>query len=166
MTQGRPLLRRTLPGMEVFTIREAAELCGVTYEAMRTRVDRGSVRVSKRRADGARVIPKSELERLELLPGSDVAALTKEVNELRETIKAQRLLTERAESEAAAEQRARELAEQTVHQERAEKQSLALQLDELEQQQSATSMQLERLGQAGFFERRRLLRELRQQQTA
>jgi hypothetical protein len=152
--------------MEALTIREAAELCGVTYEAMRARVDRGSVRVSKRRADGARVIPKSELERHGLLPGADVAALVNEVNELREAIKTQRLLTERAASAAAAEQQARELIEQAMHQERTEKQSLALQLTELEQQQSTTSVQLERLSRAGFLERRRLLRELRQQQTA
>jgi len=150
--------------METFTIREAADLCNMTYEAMRARVDRGSIQAGKRRADGTRVIPKSELERLGLLPGADVAALVKEVNELRAEIKVHRQLTQRAESTATAEQQARELAEQTMHQALAEKQTLALQLTELEQQQTTTAIQLERISSAGFFERRRLLRELREQQ--
>jgi len=34
--------------VETFSIREAAERCGVSYQAMRKRVDRESVRVVKR----------------------------------------------------------------------------------------------------------------------
>src|SRR4051812_10343190 len=119
--------------METFTIREAAKACGMTYEAMRARVDRGTLRAGKRREDGARTIPKSELQRLGLLPGADVAELHVEVNRLREELKTHRLLTERAESATAAERRARELVEQAMHEERAKKQTLAHQLAELEQ---------------------------------
>lgn len=147
--------------METFTIREAAEACGMTYEAMRARVDRGTLRAGKRREDAARIIPKSELERLGLLPGADVAEMRKELDRLREELKAHRSLTERAESATAAERQARELVEQSMHKERAEKQSLALKLDELEQAHDETTVKLQRLTSAGFFVRRRLLRELR-----
>lgn len=147
--------------METFTIREAAEICGMTYEALRARVDRGSLRAGKRREDGARIIPKSELERLGLLPGADVAEMQSELDRLRRELQAHHLLTERAESATAAERHAREIAEQTMHQERAEKQTLALQLRELEEVYDKTTVKLEQLKGARFFARRRLLRELR-----
>ncbi len=47
--------------METLTIREAADACGMTYEAMRARVDRGTLRAGKRREDDARMIPKPKL---------------------------------------------------------------------------------------------------------
>lgn len=149
--------------METFTIREAAKACGMTYEAMRARVDRGTLRAGKRREDGARTIPKSELQRLGLLPGADVAELQIELDRLREELKAYRLLTERAESATAAERQAREFVEQTMHKERAERQSLALQLAQLEQAHADSTVKLQQLSGAGFFARRRLLRELRGQ---
>jgi hypothetical protein len=57
--------------MERFTIRAAAERCGVSYDSLRKRVDRGSVQVVKE--DGLRMIPREELERAGLWPeeGSD-----------------------------------------------------------------------------------------------
>jgi hypothetical protein len=149
--------------METFTIREAAEACGMTYEAMRARVDRGTLSAGKRREDGARIIPKSELERLGLLPGADIAELQRELDRLRRELKTHRLLTERAESETTAERQARELVEHAMHKERAEKQSLALQLHQLEQAQEDTTVKLHQLTSARFFARRRLLRELRAQ---
>ncbi|MBV9802612.1 MAG: hypothetical protein JO130_05455 [Solirubrobacterales bacterium] len=152
--------------METFTIREAAEACGMTYEAMRARVDRGTLRAGKRREDGARTIPKSELQRLGLLPGADVATLRIELDRLREELKTHRMLTEHAESATAAERRARELIEETMHKERAEKQSLALQLRELEQAQESTTVKLQQIATASFFTRRRLLREFRAQADA
>jgi len=152
--------------METFTIREAAEACGMTYEAMRARVDRGTLRAGKRRDDGARIIPKSELERLGLLPGADVVELQKELDRLRQELKTHRLLTERAESTAAAEREAREFVELAMHRERAEKESLALQLRDLEQARDDTAVKLQQLTSARFFARRRLLRELRAQADA
>jgi hypothetical protein len=152
--------------METFTIREAADACGMTYEAMRARVDRGSLRAGKRREDGTRVIPKSELERLGLLPGADVAELQAEVDRLQKELRTHRLLAERAEGQTVAERKARELIEQTMYQERSEKQSLTLQLRELEQAHEDTTVKLTELHGAGFFARRRLLRELRAQACA
>ena len=56
--------------METFTIPEAAERCQVSYEALRRRADRGSVQTVRR--DGVRRIPRTELERIGLWPGSQV----------------------------------------------------------------------------------------------
>jgi hypothetical protein len=147
--------------MDTFTIREAADACGMTYEAMRARVDRGTLLASKRREDGARIIPKRELERLGLLPGADMAELQKELDRLDRDLKAYRLLSKKAESALGAERRARELVEHAVHKERAEKQSLSLQLRQVEEAQQDMAVKLEQLTNAGFFTRRRLLRELR-----
>ena len=171
--------------METFTIREAADACGLTYEALRARVDRGTIRAGKRREDAARVIPKSELQRVGLLPGDEHADLHAEITRLREELQAHRLLAERAQGETAVEREARERIEQALHQERAEKKSAEEELREAEhartdaeaerqaaevkaetEAQVATELrELERrLVQAGFFERRRLLRNLRQRQ--
>ena len=147
--------------MENFTIREATDACGMTYEAMRARVDRGTLRAGKRREDGARTIPKSELQRTGLLPGADIAQLYGEVDRLRHELKAYRLLTKRSQSETAAERQARELIEQSMHRERAEKQTLQAQLEQIERAHVEASGKLEQLTDAGFFARRRILRELR-----
>lgn len=147
--------------METLTIREAADACGMTYEAMRARVDRGTLRAGKRREDGTRMIPKSELQQAGLLPGADVAQLHNEVDRLRRELKEHRLLTERAQSETAAERQAREFIEQSMHQERAEKQTLQAQLEQIERAHVEASSKLEGLTDAGFFARRRILRELR-----
>jgi hypothetical protein len=58
--------------METFTIREAAERCEVSYQAVRKRVDRGSVQVVHK--DGVRRIPQAELERAGLWPGARMGA--------------------------------------------------------------------------------------------
>lgn len=50
----------------VYTIREAADLCGMSRDAMRGRVERGSVRSVLGR-DGLRRIPASELQRAGLV---------------------------------------------------------------------------------------------------
>lgn len=175
--------------MDTFTIREAADACGLTYEALRARVDRGTIRAGKRREDAARVIPKSELQRVGLLPGDEHADLHAEIVRLREELQAHRLLAERAQGETAVEREARERIEQALHQERAERQMTLAEKEsvegelreaeraraeaeaerqaaegkaEAEAQVAAELRKLEcRLAEAGFFERRRLLRELR-----
>ncbi len=147
--------------METLTIREAADVCGMTYEAMRARVDRGTLRAGKRREDGARMIPKSELQQAGLLPGADVTQLHNEVDRLRHELKTHRLLTERAQSQTGAERQARELIEQSMHRERAEKQTLQAQLEQIEQAHVEASSKLDELSGSGFFARRRILRELR-----
>lgn len=107
------------------------------------------------------MITKSELRQAGLLPGADVAQLHGEVDRLRHELKAHRLLTERAQSETATERQARELIEQTMHRERAEKQTLQAQLQQIEQAHVEASGKLEQLADARFFARRRILRELR-----
>ena len=147
--------------METFTIREAAERCQVSYEALRRRADRGSVQTVQR--DGVRRIPRAELERVGLWPGpksdapEEVQRLHDELDHARSELRDLRLLPRKIE----AEQRARELIESTLYQERAENQSLELQLREIEQARIEASAKLDQLSQVGFFARRRLLRELR-----
>jgi hypothetical protein len=147
--------------METFTIREAAERCEVSYEALRRRADRGSIQTVRR--DGVRRIPRGELERIGLWPGArsdapeEVQRLQAELERARGELRELRLLPMKVD----AERKARELIEASLHQERAEKQSLELQLREIEQARVDASSRLEALSQAGFFARRRILRELR-----
>lgn len=67
----------------VVTLREAAELCGTSINAIRGRVERGSLQHVKR--DGKRLVPVSELQRVGLMAvgassgivrGSDPAPLS------------------------------------------------------------------------------------------
>src|SRR4051812_49481782 len=52
------------------TIAEAAQLTGLSKDAIRSRIERGSLRVSKR--GGVRRVPLDELAELGLLSGEDV----------------------------------------------------------------------------------------------
>lgn len=140
--------------METFTIREAAEASGLTYEALRARVDRGTIRAGKRSEDAARVIPRSELQRVGLLPGNDHGELQAEIDRLRAELKAHRLLTERAQGETAAEREARERMEEAFHQARAERQAADHAAQELR-------TQLEEIAAAGPIRALRLRRRLR-----
>jgi predicted RNase H-like nuclease (RuvC/YqgF family) len=148
--------------VETYTIREAAERCRVSYEALRRRVDRGSIQTTRK--DGVRRIPRGELERVGLWPGAtsgapeEVQRLQTELERVRGELRELRLLPRKVD----AERRTRELIENTLHQERASRQSLELQLRDIEQAHVEASGKLEELSQAGFFARRRLLRELRQ----
>jgi hypothetical protein len=78
---GQPPDRPLASEPETFTIRGAAERCGVSYQAIRKRVDRGSIGVVKRR--GVRLVPRSELERVGLWP-SGAPAAQRELERLRE----------------------------------------------------------------------------------
>jgi hypothetical protein len=83
--------------MDTFTIRDAADQCGVSYETMRKRVDRGSVRSVKQ--DGVRLVPRAELDRTGLWPGSQPETVSgTELEQLRTalTIARQELETLRA----------------------------------------------------------------------
>lgn len=152
--------------METYTIREAAERCQVSYEALRRRVDRGSVQTTRK--DGVRRIPRTELERIGLWPGArsdapeEVQRLQAELERVREELRELRLLPRKVD----AERRTRELIETALHQERATSQSLELQLHEIEQAHDDTAVKLQQLTTAGFFARRRLIRELRDGQMA
>jgi len=151
--------------METFTIREAAERCHVSYEALRRRVDRGSVQTVRK--DGMRRVPRGELERVGLWPGArsdapeEVQRLQEELERVRGELRALRLLPR----EVDAERKARELVETTLYQERAERQAAEARLRDLEQAHDDTAAKLQQLTTAGFFTRRRLLRELRAAQA-
>lgn len=144
--------------VEVFTIREAAEHCGVSYQTLRKRVDRGTVQIVKSR-DGIRRIPRSELERVQLWPGSKAQQLSD----------SQQLQTTRAELDEAlaelatlrpqldTERETRERTEQAMHQHRAEAITAQAQLD-------STAAVLEPLTDGGLISGFRALRALRRRE--
>ncbi len=132
-------------------MREAAKACGVSYQAMRTRVDRGQVEVVKR--DGTRRIPEVDLEKVGLLSGPtdpEVVHLRSENAELRHELQTMRALPARVE----AEREARERMEEAFHQARAEKQAGDQAAEELRRQ-------LEEIAGAGPIRALRLRRRLR-----
>lgn len=101
----------------LYTLRDAAELCGTTYTALRKRADRGGIRTVKR--DGVRYVPMSELERHGLLPDAEESRLAARVEELERELAEHRQLAERTESTLEAERAAREIAEAAMHEHRA-----------------------------------------------
>ncbi len=110
--------------METFTIREAAEQCGVTYATLRKRVDRGSVRSVKQ--DGIRLVPRTELERTGLWPGSEPEAVSStELEQLRTELAAahqEMKSLRRLPKQLDAERQARETAECAMYEHRAHRQ--------------------------------------------
>jgi DNA anti-recombination protein RmuC len=137
--------------MRSYTVREAAEACGISYQAMRTRVDRGQLQVIKR--DGTRRITESELEATGLLGVSsdpEVVRLRSENAQLRQELQSMRALPARIEVE----REALERMEQAFHQARAEKQAA-------DQGAQAIRTQLEEIAAAGPIRALRLRRKLR-----
>jgi DNA anti-recombination protein RmuC len=137
--------------MRSYTIREAAEACGISYQAMRTRVDRGQLQVIKH--DGTRRITEIELETAGLLGGSsdpEVVRLRSENAQLRQELQTMRALPARIE----AEREALERMEQAFHQARAEKQTA-------DQGAQAIRTQLEEIAAAGPIRALRLRHRLR-----
>lgn len=123
------------------SIRSAAEMTALTQKAIRSRVDRGSLRAVLR--DGQRRIPVTELHRAGLLKpdgspagqdqphgsgqgrqqGSrevrlDVMALIDELTEARASAKVKALLAQQAETRAEGERKARETTEAELHEAR------------------------------------------------
>ncbi len=139
--------------MQSYTVREAAEVCGISYQAMRTRVDRGQLQVIKH--DGTRRITEGALEAAGLLGSSsdpEIVRLRSENAELRQELQAMRTLPARVE----AEREARDRMEQAFHQARAEKQAA-------DQGAQAIQIQLEEIAAAGPIRALRLRRKLRAQ---
>jgi hypothetical protein len=139
--------------MQSYTVREAAEVCGISYQAMRTRVDRGQLQVIKR--DGTRRITEGELESAGLFGGPsdpEIVQLRSENAQLRQELQTMRTLPARVE----AEREARDRMEQAFHQARAEKQAA-------DQGAQAMQAQLEEIAAAGPIRALRLRRKLRAQ---
>jgi excisionase family DNA binding protein len=111
--------------METYTLRQASELTGLSYEALRTRVDRGQIRAVKPGRGKARRIPRAELEGAGLSVEKQLATTSQVVSDLLAKLEAQaaelaslRQLEERAGSLAGqleAERKSRELVEQETH---------------------------------------------------
>jgi hypothetical protein len=156
--------------METFSIREAAEHCGVSYQAMRKRVDRGSVQIVKR--DGVRRIPRVELERAGLWPGArqgdneEVAGLRQENERLREELVQHRQLTERAEAAVDAERQARDRVELEFHRERAERHASEQASEQARRERDELRSHLEEIANAGPIRVLRLRRKLRAERAA
>lgn len=156
--------------METFSIREAAEYCSVSYQAMRKRVDRGSVQIVKH--DGVRRIPRIELERTGLWPGArqgdseEVAGLRQENERLRGELAQHRQLTERAEAAAEAERQARERAEHEFHRERAQRHASEQASAEAHRDRDELRRHLEEITNAGPIRAFRLRRKLRAERAA
>jgi hypothetical protein len=95
--------------MQSYSLREAAELCGTTITAMRSRADRGSLRTVLH--DGERRVPHAELERAGLLPDAERQELRRRVDQLTSELAASRQLVVSTERAAEAEREARERVE-------------------------------------------------------
>ncbi len=74
--------------METYTLREAADLTGLTYEALRSRVDRGQIRALAPGRGRTRRIPRSELEsaglNVEPRPASTASVVSELLSRLEE----------------------------------------------------------------------------------
>jgi len=95
--------------MQSHSLREAAELCGTTITAMRSRADRGSLKTVLH--DGERRVPHAELERAGLLPDAERQELRRRVDQLTNELAASRQLVVSTERAAEAEREARERVE-------------------------------------------------------
>lgn len=141
---------------EMFTIREAAEICDISHQVLRKRVDRGAIQVIKKHR--LRLIPRSELERLELWPGSKPKLSdSKELQNVRaELDKAlAELATLRPQLDAAND--SRERSEVAMHQHRAEAMAARAQLE-------STTAAIEPLTGGGLISGIRALRVLRRRE--
>jgi excisionase family DNA binding protein len=115
--------------VETYTLREASNLTGLSYEALRTRVDRGQIRAVKPGRGKARRVPRAELEAAGLSVEEQPASTSKVVSELLAKLEAQaaeiaslRQLEVKAGTLAAqveAENKSRKLAELEAHRLRA-----------------------------------------------
>jgi len=147
--------------VQTFSIREAAERCAVSYQAMRRRVDRGSVQALT--TDGVRRIPRSELERVGLWPGAkagapqEVQRLQAELERARGELRELRLLPQRVD----AEREARERIEQAFHREHAERREAELAGEKLSGERGELRCQLDEIASAGPIRALRLRRKLR-----
>lgn len=132
--------------MKTYTLKEAATITQKSLKTLQGRADRGTLRTVMR--DGVRLVPAVELERSGLMPNAEVIALERRVDELEQQLGAARQLTASTERRAESEVEARERAEAAA----IEAAAKAREADE----------QLRALAMAGWRERRRRLRDIKQ----
>jgi excisionase family DNA binding protein len=116
--------------VETYTLREASDLTGLSYEALRTRVDRGQIRAVKQGRGRTRRVPRAELEAAGLNVEEQPASTSQVVSALLAKLETQaaelaslRQLEVRAGTLAAqieAEKKSRELMELEAHRLRAQ----------------------------------------------
>lgn len=148
--------------IEIFTIREAAEHCGISYEAMRKRVDRGTLPTNLK--GGVRLIHRSALVDVGLWPGSKAEdhELQKEIDRLRKELEQHRVLTEQAQSSMEAERAARANAEAAMSQAQTERLAAQQAAEAQEEKASALRADLEEISNAGPIKALRLRKRLRE----
>jgi len=115
--------------MQTYSLREAAELCGTTLIAMRSRADRGSLQTVLQ--DGERRVPHAELERAGLLPDAELQQLRRRVEQLTDELASSRQLVVSTERAAAAEREARERLEAALFERQAAAAAAIATADEL-----------------------------------
>ncbi len=97
----------------IYSLREAAELCGVSLITMRRRADRGTIQTTL--TDGERRVPLAELERAGLLPDAELHELRQRIGQLTDELAASRQLVVSTERAAEAEREARERVEAALY---------------------------------------------------
>jgi hypothetical protein len=142
--------------METFTIREPAERCGVSYQAIRKRVDRGSLEVVRK--DGVRLIRKRRSSERGCGRGRARTPLRSSPGCRRRTSACDsscelRQLPQQVDGE----REGRERVKLSLHRERAERTALEQQLRQAEQARAEAAGRLERITSSGFVARQRLL---------
>jgi excisionase family DNA binding protein len=145
---------------ELLTIREAAERCGISYESMRKRVDRGRVTIVRKHR--TRLIPRTELERIELWPGSQrQLSDSLELENVRTELNAALAELATLRPQLNTERESRQRNEAAMHQHRAEAMAARARLE-------STTAAIEPLTGGGLISGIRALRVLRrrEQQTA
>jgi len=125
--------------MQSYSLREAAELCGTTITAMRSRADRGSLKTVLH--EGERRVPHAELERAGLLPDAERQELRRRVDQLTSELAASRQLVVSTERAAEAEREARERVEAKLF----EREAAALQAEQAAAEAIAASDELRAL---------------------
>lgn len=121
-----------MPRRDVYTLSQAAEYCGITLATLRKRSDRGSLQTTKRE-DGVRLVTHDELERADLLAGTEVQRLRHEVEGLRQEISVHRRLAQSAQAEAHAEREGHQRVTEALVEQRAIATTAQARADELEQ---------------------------------
>jgi hypothetical protein len=116
-----------------YSLREAAELCGVSLITMRRRADRGTIQTTL--TDGERRVPLAELERAGLLPDAELNELRRRVGQLTDELAASRQLVVSTERAAEAEREARERVEAAFY----EREAAARQAEQAAKQAEQTA---------------------------
>jgi len=153
--------------MKTYTTQEAAELSGSSVRALRKRIERGQLRAVQHGRYWR--VPHAELERLGLVgpEGTERGQGTEDVD----VVVLAELERERAERRRLAQEVARlrpltahvERITEDLHRERAERQAAEARAIEAADAADELRERERELAEAGFFTRRRMIRELRRQ---